>query len=290
MIQKQFSENLQYYRKYKGLTQKQLASATGVTQVAIANYEKGNRFPSEDQLRNISQKLGVSLDILLSIHFSDESDNKKESRNLEEFIDIIQNESSKRSREYLDSWRVLENYKLADLFNEILIPILVKTGELWKIGVITAAEEHIISEKVRELIYVSSLKYSQNQSQKQSSVWLGLCAPGEDHDLALLMNACLLRESGWKVINMGINVPLLDITKIIKNSSVDVVNFSISRSIHNNSLRMALDVLQKEFSEKITVIISGSGADQSLTEEFKIVKSVCRSLEESVDMAKACIK
>jgi len=123
----------------------------------------------------------------------------------------------------------------------------------------------------------------------KSAVWLGLCAPGEDHDLALLMNASLLREAGWRVLNPGVNVPMSDIKQIIRNSSVNVVNFSIARPVHSNGLRMALDVLEDEFSHKIKVIVSGSGVESSLPDDYGIVHSVCRTLDESVLTAESCI-
>lgn len=290
MEQKLFSENLKYYRKSKGFTQKQLALLTGVTQVAIANYERGNRFPSEEQLRNISQSLSVSLDHLMSIHFKENESGQKKMGSIDDFFKIIQKESTLRSREYLNQWREAENFSLSDLFHKVLIPLLIRTGELWKKGVITAAEEHIITERVRELIYVSSLNYSQSRKRDDSPIWLGLCAPGEDHDLALLMNACLLRESGWQVLNLGTDIPMADLKKVIESSKVDVVNFSITRSIHINGLRMALEVLQDEFPGRIKVIVSGSGAEKSLQNELEIVRYVCTSLDESVAMAELCIK
>ncbi|MBF9014330.1 MULTISPECIES: cobalamin-dependent protein [unclassified Oceanispirochaeta] len=290
MGKKLFSENLKYYRKFKGMTQKQLALDTGVTQVAIANYEGGNRFPSEEQLRNISQSLRVSLDNLMSIHFQEEKSGQKGMGNLDEFFKIVQKESTLRSREYLNQWRDEENLSLSDLFHKVIIPLLIETGELWRQGAITAAEEHIISERVRELIYVSCLNYTQNHKRDYSPVWLGLCAPGEDHDLALLMNACLLREAGWQVINLGTNIPMADLKKVIETLKVDVVNFSITRPIHINGLRTALEVLQAEFSNKIKVIVSGSGADKSLQNELEIVRYVCSTLAESVSMAESCIE
>lgn len=269
------------------MTQTQLARETGVSQVAIANYEKGNRFPSEEHLRNISQTLKTSLDNLLSIHFNEFQVDKRSAGNVKEFMDIVLNKSTLRSREYLSQWVISDRYSLSDIYNKIFIPLLVETGELWRKGIITAAQEHIVSEVVRELIYVSSLNYSSHSHRPDSPVWLGLCAPGEDHDLALLMNACLLREAGWRVLNLGINVPMPDLKMTISNNSVDVVNFSITRGVHSNGLRMVLDVLEKEFSGKIKVIVSGSGAESSLQDFYPIVHSVSHSLEESVKMAES---
>lgn len=52
------------FRTYRGLTQKQLAEACGISESAIRNYELGNRIPDALTLRDISDALNVSLDAL----------------------------------------------------------------------------------------------------------------------------------------------------------------------------------------------------------------------------------
>lgn len=60
-------ELIKKYRKMRGLTQVQLAEATGLTDSAIRNYELGNRTPGEEQLLSIADALNVSAESLRSI-------------------------------------------------------------------------------------------------------------------------------------------------------------------------------------------------------------------------------
>lgn len=53
-------------RKYKGLTQAELAQKIGMTTRAIQNYESGNRIPKSAVLDKIAEGLGVSVDELAS--------------------------------------------------------------------------------------------------------------------------------------------------------------------------------------------------------------------------------
>ena len=53
-------------RKYKGLTQAELANKIGMTTRAIQNYESGNRIPKSAVLEKIAEGLGVTLDDLAS--------------------------------------------------------------------------------------------------------------------------------------------------------------------------------------------------------------------------------
>lgn len=53
-------------RKYKGLTQAELANKIGMTTRAIQNYESGNRIPKSAVLEKIAKGLGVTIDDLAS--------------------------------------------------------------------------------------------------------------------------------------------------------------------------------------------------------------------------------
>jgi len=53
------------WRKYRGLTQQQLADAAGVTKSHISQIEKGTKTGSLDCMRQIADRLKVGLDDLL---------------------------------------------------------------------------------------------------------------------------------------------------------------------------------------------------------------------------------
>jgi transcriptional regulator with XRE-family HTH domain len=52
------------YRKLKGFTQMELAEQLGLTQVAIANYERGSRKPDVEMVPKLAQLLGASIEEL----------------------------------------------------------------------------------------------------------------------------------------------------------------------------------------------------------------------------------
>ena len=54
-------EKIRKYRTQKGLSQKELAIASKMSEPAIRNYELGNRNPSKKHLEAISAALGVSV-------------------------------------------------------------------------------------------------------------------------------------------------------------------------------------------------------------------------------------
>lgn len=61
-----FNEKLQELRKWKGLTQEELAEALFVSRTAVSKWESGRGCPSIDSLKMIASFFSVSIDELLS--------------------------------------------------------------------------------------------------------------------------------------------------------------------------------------------------------------------------------
>ena len=61
-----FSMKLKELRKEKGLTQKELGAAIGISEVMIGQYERGVRTPKIEMRDKIANALGVTLNYFLS--------------------------------------------------------------------------------------------------------------------------------------------------------------------------------------------------------------------------------
>ena len=64
---KSIGKRLAYYRKKRGLTQKELAKKIGIDRTVIANYEIGRAHIYDQILARISIALNISSDLLLGI-------------------------------------------------------------------------------------------------------------------------------------------------------------------------------------------------------------------------------
>jgi transcriptional regulator with XRE-family HTH domain len=61
----EFKDRLKRIREARGLSQAGLAEKTGLQPAAVSHFETGNRAPSFENLRKLSDALGVSIDYLL---------------------------------------------------------------------------------------------------------------------------------------------------------------------------------------------------------------------------------
>lgn len=60
-----FGDNLKQIRRERNVTQEQLAEILGVSRQAVSKWESGFGYPETEKLIDISQKLNISIDVLL---------------------------------------------------------------------------------------------------------------------------------------------------------------------------------------------------------------------------------
>jgi DNA-binding transcriptional MerR regulator len=109
-------------------------------------------------------------------------------------------------------------------FDEILTPLLQAVGDRWERGEITVAQEHFVSETVRSRL--GHLLADAGGGVRGVAVLA--CAPGEQHELGLMMVAIALRRDGWKVFYLGANTPLADAIDLARRESANVLGISVT--------------------------------------------------------------
>ena len=100
--------------------------------------------------------------------------------------------------------RALATLSLDALLRDLLLPYLQDLGERWEAGSVTVAQEHFASNVVRGRL----LGLARGWGQGAGPLALLACAPGEQHDLALIAFGLALRARGWRIAYLGPDTPL----------------------------------------------------------------------------------
>ena len=173
---------------------------------------------------------------------------------------------------WLDAVRHLDERKLHDRFRadwgslgtvafieQRLAPFLVAVGELWSSGEIGVAHEHFASERARDFLVSVWRPLSAAHSSPRV-----LCAtlPGELHVLGLHMAACAVAVAGGHVIFIGSGAPVQDIERVVRDSDVNGVLLSVSRSMPRSDARMHLRALDHGLDRSIGRLVGGGGAPE----------------------------
>jgi methanogenic corrinoid protein MtbC1 len=116
-------------------------------------------------------------------------------------------------------------YTFEDVMLSLIQPTLVETGERWHRGEINVAAEHFSTEFIRRRI-ASFLNIFENNPQRETIV-LG-CAPGELHDIGVLLASIFLVRRGWHVVYLGAQVPERDLLETVAAVHPVLVGLSAS--------------------------------------------------------------
>jgi MerR family transcriptional regulator, light-induced transcriptional regulator len=128
---------------------------------------------------------------------------------------------------------------------ETIFPFLEKIGILWVTNHINPAQEHLVTNIIRQKLIVGIDSTNANtQPQKTALLYL---PEGEHHELGLLYVYYLLKKHGTKVLYLGADVPLSDLAYITNHKHPDYlythltslsVNFNFEKYLNNLHARI----------------------------------------------------
>ncbi len=125
---------------------------------------------------------------------------------------------------------------------EILFPFLDRIGVLWQAGTISPAQEHFISNLIRQKIIVAiDNEMGTDRNNKQVVFFL---AEGELHEIGLLFYSLLARKEGFGVIYLGMSVPFEDLKAVNQIQKAD----AFFTSFIGPPSKLELDVLLKKYN------------------------------------------
>ncbi len=100
-----------------------------------------------------------------------------------------------------------------ETIKKVVFPYLEKVGMLWVSGTIMAAQEHFMTQLLRQKLLVA-IDGQQIKTDAHSKEFVLFLPNGEWHELSLLFLSYLLKSRNHKVIYLGPSVPLQDLLKV----------------------------------------------------------------------------
>ena len=109
----------------------------------------------------------------------------------------------------------LLRFGLKDTYTKVIYPMLLRIGLLWTNGSIPPAQEHFISNIIRQKMF--SAIDSLPPAKAVQEPWLLFLPENEFHEIGLLFAQYIIRHSGKKAIYLGANVPLDSLKTAVKD-------------------------------------------------------------------------
>jgi len=163
--------------------------------------------------------------------------------------------------------QLLNDFTLSQGFENTVVnliyPFFDKVGILWQTGHIIPAQEHFISNLVRQKLIVAIDSITQVQSELKSTALLFL-PEGEYHEFGLLFYYYLLKKRNYKVFYMGQSVPYEDILQVANTIKPSLLITAYISSFVQSDFVEYTSKLSKAFPQQ-QILISGKLASDILT-------------------------
>ncbi len=144
---------------------------------------------------------------------------------------------------------------------QIIFPFLEKIGILWQTGHINPAQEHLVSNLVRQKLIVGI--ETATPVRKIDRKILLFLPEGEYHELGLLFIYYLLKIRGAETIYLGANVPIADVEHVVRLKKPDLAFLHITGTAQSFNFDRFLQSLPVRL-DGLTCIVSGR-----LTQTYK---------------------
>lgn len=163
---------------------------------------------------------------------------------------------------------------------QIIFPFLHRIGILWVTNHINPAQEHLVTNIIRQKLIVG-IEGTMTHQRTDTTVLLFL-PEGEHHELGLLYVYYLLKTHGVKVLYLGADVPLKDVEFVCQHKTPDYLYTHLTGIAGNFNFEKFLVQVTQRFTAPL--VISG---ELALTNMRKIpaneIVRFCRSIPEVLE-------
>jgi DNA-binding transcriptional MerR regulator len=146
---------------------------------------------------------------------------------------------------------LLERHSFRDIFLKVFIPLLEDIGLLWQTDTISPAQEHFITELIKQKILINAEKALANQKYNTNSRTYVLYLPANEiHELGLQFLNYELLSQGHHCIYLGSSVPIESLTDL--ESYYTPITFVTAFTIRplKKEMKIYLDDFNKTLLEK----------------------------------------
>jgi MerR family transcriptional regulator, light-induced transcriptional regulator len=114
----------------------------------------------------------------------------------------------------------IKHFGFQNTMENIVFPFFKQLGDMWQVGIISAAQEHYISNLIRQklIVGIDNVPTTTNESAKR---YLFFLPEGELHEIGLLYTYFLTKSKGHRCYYLGQSVPFDDVKSIAESIVAD---------------------------------------------------------------------
>jgi DNA-binding transcriptional MerR regulator len=156
--------------------------------------------------------------------------------------------------------RLLAAFTIETVLRDVLVPYLHELGERWERGDASVAQEHYASNLLRGRL----LGLARGWGRRSGPTTVLACAPGELHDLPLIVFGLVLARRASGVTFLGPDTPVDTVADLARDLETRLVVVSATTPGRLTSVRREL----RELARSVPVALAGAGASEALAERI----------------------
>jgi DNA-binding transcriptional MerR regulator len=174
--------------------------------------------------------------------------------------------------------RLLARLSVDAVLVEAVLPLLHELGERWERGEASVAQEHFASQLLRGRLLGLARGWDRGVGPRAVLA----CAPGEQHDLPLIIFGLALRGHGWRITFLGADTPVSTLAKTAAALAPAAVVVSATQP---ETLAACADELAA--TRGLPLWVGGAGASAELARRSRAKLLEAGPLEEATRLAAA---
>jgi MerR family transcriptional regulator, light-induced transcriptional regulator len=151
----------------------------------------------------------------------------------------------------------IEHMGFDGAFERLIYPFFDRVGVLWQLGSIDPAQEHLISNLIRQRLIIETDKLLPKSNNDK--ILCSFLPEGEYHELGLLYYSYLAVKEGFELSYYGQSTPYSSVKTAIENKNPDLVLFSFVQSMELSKLQNYIHTVTTDFP-RLQICVSGAQA------------------------------
>jgi len=143
---------------------------------------------------------------------------------------------------------IIDEYGLEDAVAKVFFEFFVKVGVYWQVGSVFPAQEHYVSNIIRNKIIAETDRLT-STSKKRATI-LFFLPDRELHEVSLLFYNYLAKKMGYETIYLGQYLPWNDLEKMKKQVNPDYIFTAFINAFPKEELKAYLQTLKQLFGDK----------------------------------------
>lgn len=165
-------------------------------------------------------------------------------------------------------------YGLEETMLKVIYPFYERVGILWQTGTIRPAQEHFISNLIRQklIVAIDAQEYNRDSSKPRVVLFL---PEHELHEVGLLFSTYVLRSRGFRVVYLGQSVPEDDLSSVQETHPSSFFMTIMTIAPQKESAESFINRICGKFPE-VTFLVAGAAVDglDNTPKNFKYIRQI----------------